>query len=1327
MKSNNIQPKRVAGVVLIILLLSVVGIKAMHAQDTYHWNVNINQFPSIMTMTGIVLIDDEEQIASSLEIGAFCGNECRGCQSLEYYSEIGGYLVFLVIHGVDNDRITFRLYDHNVGEDIDKKCSNTITFVTNTTYGTPTNPFIFSFYENIITFVDSNVKALCVANWDTNNDSELSYSEAAAVTDLGTIFMNKTITSFTELQYFTGLTEIDQWAFKGCSGLTSIVIPNSVISISNIAFENCWELSNLAVDENNLVYDSRDNCNAIIITASNSLFLGCKNTIIPNSVTSIGDQAFLDCQGLTTIEIPNSVTSIGYMAFGLCTGLTMIEIPNSVMSISNTAFNNCSGLEQIVVAGDNTVFDSRDNCNAIIHTDNNQLFLGCKNTIIPDNINSIGLYAFYGCIDLTSIEIPNSVQTIGNYAFAMSGLTSIEIPSSVTTIGYEAFVGCADLSLLTIGDAVTLIEGGAFRECTGLTSIISYASVPPTIEIGFSGSFYNVDKTIPVYVPYGTVSAYESASGWNEFTYIQNDMDTPITFADPVVKSLCVDNWDTNGDGELSYAEAAAVTDLGEVFRGNHDITSFDELQYFTGLTEIVDNAFNYSISLSSITLPNTITIIGSKAFYQCYNLQSIEIPGSVTMIENEVFGLTSNLAHITVDLNNTVYDSRNDCNAIINSTTNALLVGCYNTIIPNTVTTIERYAFMGCENLTSIIIPNSVTTIESETFFGCSGLTSILIPSSVSSIGSHVFACCNLAQIVVEQGNTHYDSRDNCNAIIDSETNALIVGCKNTIIPNTVTKIASSAFYACDGLTSIVIPQNVTELSYLAFYCCMNLDSITLNCVVPPTVGENAFVEVDKSIPVYVPCNTSAAYASAIGWNEFTNIQEILCVNIEATANPTIAGIVTGGGNYYKGVECTLNAVANEGYMFESWTENGVFVSDNPEYTFTVNEDRTLEANFISTQTTQLYSGWNWWSTYIEMDGFNGLEYLENTVGDLGICIKSQVCAVVNYFPATGESFWFGDDIVIDNENCYMIDVTDDCLVQLDGDKANPADHPIRIKPNWSWIGYIDNVTQSANTAMSDFEPIQEDVIKSKDDAATYWAGYGWYPAINLVPGQGYKYFSNSNEDRYLVYNNASNKSEVAKRQEKFWHYDTHSYANTMTVISVVDIDNEEVAKGNYELAAFVDNECRGSVKLDYFEPLDRYFAVMSIAGNDLEEISFGLADTSNGDVGFNCEQSMTFATDAVVGRLSSPYNISFNHENTDAVVHIYPNPVDRNASFTLDIPSSETISELLIVNSLGAEMMHQTGMTGKVVKGLPVSGIYSIQVITNTGNVYRGKLVVK
>lgn len=1281
-----------------------------------------------------------------------------------------------------------------------------------------------------ISFADENVKNICVSNWDTNGDGELSYAEAAAVTSLNYKFQNNnTITSFEELQYFTGLTEItgrtEQTVygihniitsyygdFKSCNLLTKIVIPNSVSIIKPNAFKSCSSLTSLVIYDQVVSINSNafNNCNGLTSitvyaevppTLGNYVFSGVDKSIpvyVPVGKVGVYRMAsgWSEFTNIQEIPIPSYeiIATINPSEGGIVTGgdtynhgtlCTLEAVPNVGYHFVNWTENgdevSTDAVYTFEVTGERSLVANFSLNSYVITvsanpteggtvTGGNTYFHGTSCTVTATT-NADYLFVYWtengdyvSADEEYTFTVTESRDLVANYILNISDITASVFPAnggSVTgagiytngtscTLTATANVGYTFVNWTENGNSVSTDAEYTFTVTEARTLVANFSlniySVNATANpitgatiTGVGNYTHGTSCTLTViandsYTFINWTENGEQVSNDTEYSFVVTEtrnlvanLIENITFADPVVKSLCVANWDTNGDGELSYAEAAAVTDLGEVFRGKHDITSFDELQYFTGLTEIADNAFRYSISLSSITFPNTITTIGSYAFYQCYDLLSIVIPSSVTMIEDNVFGFTQNLAHIAVDPNNAVYDSRNDCNAIINSTTNALLVGCYNTTIPNTVTTIERYAFMDCENLTSIIIPNSVTTIESETFYGCSSLTSITIPSSVTEIGSHVFAGNNLAQIVVEQGNTHYDSRENCNAIINSETNALIVGCKNTIIPNTVTKIASSAFYACDGLTSIVIPQNVTELSYLAFYCCMNLDSITLNCVVPPTVGENAFGAVDKSIPVYVPCNTSASYASAIGWNEFTNIQEILCVNIEATANPTIAGIVTGGGNYYKGVECTLNAVANEGYMFESWTENGVFVSDNPEYTFTVNEDRTLEANFISTQTTQLFSGWNWWSTYIEMDGFNGLEYLENTVGDLGICIKSQVCAVVNYFPATGESFWFGDDIVIDNENCYMIDVTDDCLVQLDGDKANPADHPIRIKPNWSWIGYVDNVVRDVNTALEGFDASNDDVIKSKDEASTYSEGNGWYPVINMIPGQGYKYFSNSNEDRYLIYNNDFNMSEVAKRQEKFWHYDTHAYANTMTVISVVDIDNEEVAKGNYELAAFVDNECRGSVKLDYFEPLDRYFAVMSVAGNDLEEVNFGLADTSNGEVNFNCEQSMTFATDAVVGRLSSPYNISFNHENTDAVVHIYPNPVDRNASFTLDIPSSETISELLIVNSLGAEMMHQTGMTGKVVKGLPVSGIYSIQVITNTGNVYRGKLVVK
>ena len=236
--------------------------------------------------------------------------------------------------------------------------------------------------------------------------------------------------------------------------MTSVNIPTSVTSIGKYAFSDCTGL-----------------------TSAN----------IPSSVTSIGHRAFSYCTGLTSVNIPSSVTSIGNEAFRDCTGLTSINIPSSVTNIGYDAFICCTGLTNVNVENGNTVYDSRDNCNAIIEKSTNELILGCKTTIIPTSVTSIGNSAFLDCTGLTSINIPTSVTSIGDSAFNhCTGLTSINIPSSVTSIGHGVFSYCTGLTSINIPSSVTSIDGFAFDSCTGLTSINIPSSVTSIERYAFS-------------------------------------------------------------------------------------------------------------------------------------------------------------------------------------------------------------------------------------------------------------------------------------------------------------------------------------------------------------------------------------------------------------------------------------------------------------------------------------------------------------------------------------------------------------------------------------------------------------------------------------------------------------------------------------------------------------------------------------------------------------------------------------------------------------------------------------------------------------------------
>ena len=262
------------------------------------------------------------------------------------------------------------------------------------------------------------------------------------------------------------------------------------------------------------------------------------------------------------------------------------------------------------------------------------------------------------------------------------------------------------------------------------------------------------------------------------------------------------------------------------------------------GVTSIGKNAFSYCLSLTSITIPNSVTSIGERAFENCSSLTSLTIPNSVTSIGDCAFYLCRSLTSVT---------------------------------IPNSVTSIGNYAFSECSSLTSVTIPNSVTSIGHEAFENCSSLTSLTIPNSVTSIGNYAFRYCSgLTSITVEKGNTKYDSRDNCNAIIETNTNKLIAGCKNTTIPNSVTSIGGFAFEGCSGLTSITIPNSVTSIENGAFDGCSGLTSITFERTTPPEFGEDVFYKVDISISVYVPANSIEAYKNVLGGLDLSDIKAL-------------------------------------------------------------------------------------------------------------------------------------------------------------------------------------------------------------------------------------------------------------------------------------------------------------------------------------------------------------------------------------------------------------------------------------------------------------------
>ena len=630
------------------------------------------------------------------------------------------------------------------------------------------------------------------------------------------------------------------------------------------------------------------------------------------SVTSIGDQAFYSCTGLTSVTIGNSVTSIGYAAFSSCTGLTSVTIPNSVTNIGDFAFSNCIGLSEPVYNA---------HCFA---------YFPCgyaTEYVIPDGIQQIAGGAFHGgpsgwgCGNLTTIVIPNSVNSIGREAFSETGWYNSQPDGILYLEGWcVGHKGNAPEGPLNIAEGTRGIADYAFYECSELTSVIIPNFVTNIGEKAFSRCQGLISITIPNSVMSIGNYAFQSCRG---------------------LTSITIGN---------------SVTSIGMgAFDGCSGLTS---VIIPNSVTTIGDDAFRECSGLTSVTIGNSVTSIGIHAFYQCCGLTEVNYNAT----NCTTMGLSISDGEFVYDVIS-VFECHCDANATINIGSNVTTIpdgafaglrGNGELTIPNSVTSIGIRAFVGCTGLTSVIIPNSVTTIGNSAFSGCSGLIGELtIPNSVTSIGRGAFnRCSGLETIVVNSGNTIYDSRENCNAIIETATNTLIMGCQNTIIPNDVTKIGADAFSYCTGLTGITIPNSVTEIGNYAFNKCTGLTSIVIpnsvttignwafdecyemtkvtigssvnsigksafgECysldtiyslaVNPPVMQNFAFGREDEpiyEIPVFVPCGRVSFYSNAEYWNEFTNIRQ----------NPDCAGVEE---NEIADLELYPNSVGNTLYI---------------------------------------------------------------------------------------------------------------------------------------------------------------------------------------------------------------------------------------------------------------------------------------------------------------------------------------------------------------------------------------------------------------------------
>ena len=513
--------------------------------------------------------------------------------------------------------------------------------------------------------------------------------------------------------------------------------------------------------------------------------------ILDKPVTTIESNAFYGCNELMYISIPDCVIAIGNSAFFGCNALTDITISETVNNISDYAFSNCESLFSFTMLSNET---------------------------------AVGINILSGCDRLREINLPSLPNGYLGYLFGATSYSENEyyVPDSLEIITLSnsqmvedyAFYGCNEIISVTISNNTTAIGFGIFSGCDKLEKI--QFPFLPNDYLGYS--FGATSKELHANQVPNTLKEVVLTNCTNIGSSAFARCYSLISIKIPDTVITIGDNAFSNCTGLTSFVIPNSVTTIG-------------------------DYAFSFCTEITNIIIPESVTSIGNRAFSYC-NLITITIPSSVTYIGGSPFFGNPNLTTIEVNNKNNYYDSRNNCNAIIDKKTNTLINGCASTIIPDGVTTIGSGAFSGSEKLETISIPDSVTKIDYQAFLNCTNLKSINIPDSVTELGEHAFnGCEGLTSISIPKSITSLKSH-------------LFYDCKSLesiYIPDSIISIGHGAFMKCNSLTTFTIPSSVTTIGNSSFGFCKNLTYVEIPDSVT-TIGTGLFENCTNLVSAHLP-----------------------------------------------------------------------------------------------------------------------------------------------------------------------------------------------------------------------------------------------------------------------------------------------------------------------------------------------------------------------------------------------------------------------------------------------------------------------------------------